>query len=196
MLILRSRWETTGENGKIERCIRTITDRLRANKRIVLEKDKTGLSVILFSSPTAREHKAQSRAEVPLGRQHIIIGNLLKASSNSISEDNPIFKLKLEMNEFPQDVDSTILTRERARGSKLEPAFSRQWGRILSESQQTLSLLPAGMANARLHSKCDVEHARQQTDKLPPPREQNRRREITNRSTDTVIDEQTSNVQE
>ena len=36
-------------NGKVERLIRTINERLRTNKQVILTKDKTGLSEILYS---------------------------------------------------------------------------------------------------------------------------------------------------
>ena len=36
-------------NGKIEQLIRTINERLRMNKQIILSKDKSGLSEILYS---------------------------------------------------------------------------------------------------------------------------------------------------
>ena len=36
-------------NGKIEQLIRTINDRLRTNRRIILNKDKSGMSEILYS---------------------------------------------------------------------------------------------------------------------------------------------------
>ena len=36
-------------NGKIERLIRTINERLRANKQIILTKDQSGLSEILYA---------------------------------------------------------------------------------------------------------------------------------------------------
>ena len=37
-------------NGKIERLIRTINERLRTNKQIILSKDKSGLSEIFFEN--------------------------------------------------------------------------------------------------------------------------------------------------
>ena len=85
--------------------------------------------------------------------------------------------------------------RERA-GSKLQRASRRQLGPLFSESKHTLSLLPTRKATPRLFSKHDVAHAHQQTDEQTPPREQNTRREVTNRNDATVIDEQTSCVQE
>ena len=36
-------------NGKIERLIRTINERLRTNKQIVVQRDNSGLSKILFA---------------------------------------------------------------------------------------------------------------------------------------------------
>ena len=56
--------------------------------------------------------------------------------------------------------------------------------------------MPAGKAIPRLISKRDVAHAHQQTDKQPPPREQNTRHEATNRSDATVLYKQTSSVKE
>ena len=159
----------------------------------MLERDSRGLSGILFSINTARRHNAQLPAGKQMGRQHNI-GDLLKSASTFISENDPNFQR--DLNEFPKNADSTILVRERARGAKLEPAFRRQRGRIILESKDTLSLLAAGKANPRLLSKRNVAHAHKHTDTQPPPRQQNVRREATNRSEATVIDEQTSSVQD
>ena len=112
---LRARCETIGGNRKIERCIRTIIELLRAKKQIVHEKDNTGLSDILFHLRTARGQNAQFPAAVQMGRQYTIIGDLLKSSSTCISEDQPNFQL--ELNEYPHDADSTILVRERVVGA-------------------------------------------------------------------------------
>ena len=107
-------------NGNFERCIRSTTT---TNKRIVLERDKSGLSEILFSLHTARGHNDQSPAEMQMGRPHKIIGDLLKSSTASIPEYNS--KFQLELNELPHDADFTMLVRERAFGSKYEPVFLR-----------------------------------------------------------------------
>ena len=77
-------------------------------------------------------HYAKSPAEAPMGWQLNYIGDMVKSSSTSISEEDLNFQL--ELNELPRHAESTILVRERSRGSKLEPAFRRQRGRILSES--------------------------------------------------------------
>ena len=41
-------------NGKVERLIRTINERLRANKNIILEKDNAGLSELLYALRSAK----------------------------------------------------------------------------------------------------------------------------------------------
>ena len=62
-------------NGKIERLIRTINDRLRTNRQIILGKDKSGLSEILYflriskkkdgKSPFGVKTQEQGEAKTP-----------------------------------------------------------------------------------------------------------------------------------
>ena len=111
-------------NRKIERCIRTKTERMRTNKHFEFEKYNTGLSKVLFETRTPRRKKSASRAEQPMGRKNITLGDLLKPSFASFSEQDPKFQLALD--EFPHDAHSTIILRERAHGSKLESAFRKQ----------------------------------------------------------------------
>ena len=47
-----------------------------------------------------------------------------------VSEQEPGFNF--EKSDFEEEVDSTILVREKVRGSKLEPVFQKR-GRILDE---------------------------------------------------------------
>ena len=56
-------------NGKIERLIRTINERLRANKQIILSKDKTGLSEILYSLRISKKKDGKSPFEKQMGRE-------------------------------------------------------------------------------------------------------------------------------
>ena len=51
-------------NGKVERLIGTINERLRANQRIVLDKDNTGLSELLYALRTAPKENKISPAEL------------------------------------------------------------------------------------------------------------------------------------
>ena len=53
-------------------------------------------------------------------------------------------------------MDSTILVRETVRGSKLEPVFQKKRGRILDESEHTLTILPEGKKKSTKWSKRDI----------------------------------------
>ena len=56
-------------NGKIERLIRTINDRLRTNKQIFLTKDHSGLSEILFALRMYPSKPAKSPNERYVGTE-------------------------------------------------------------------------------------------------------------------------------
>ena len=92
--------------------------------------------------------------EGQLGRNHKTVGDLLKLSFASFSEEDPTFQLAL--NKFPHDADSTNLVAERVCGSKWEPAVREQRGRIINQTAHKLSLRPSGKTVPRLLSKHDV----------------------------------------
>ena len=50
--------------------------------------------------------------------------------------------LQIEEEDFIPDVDSTVLSRERTRMSKLEGTFAKKKARIVSESGHTITKLP------------------------------------------------------
>ena len=51
-------------------------------------------------------------------------------------------RIDIEPEDFSEEADSTILVRERVRGTKLEGAFKKVKGNIVDESQNTLKILP------------------------------------------------------
>ena len=51
-------------------------------------------------------------------------------------------RIDIEPEDFSEEADSTILVRERKRGTKLEGAFKKVKGNIVDESQNTLKILP------------------------------------------------------
>ena len=59
-----------------------------------------------------------------------------------ILEQDP--KIKIEPEDFSDEVDSTILVRERVRGTKLEGAFKKMRGKVLKQSDHTITLMPKG----------------------------------------------------
>ena len=58
-----------------------------------------------------------------------------------LSENDP--KLVLEEDDFSPDVDSTVLIRERTRGSKLEETFKKKTAQPIRESDHTVTILPS-----------------------------------------------------
>ena len=124
-------------NGKVERLICTINERLRTNKRIVLDKENTGLSERLYAIRNAQKSNNQSPAELQLGRKLTTIKDLItkKRTTNyeTVSDNDKNFEL--EMSDIPQDLE--IIVRERERGSKLEGIYKRNKGRVTNEKQHT-----------------------------------------------------------
>ena len=143
-------------NGKIERLIRTINERLRANKNIVLTKDKTGLSEILYSLRISKKKDGKSPFEKQMGKApNTVKSNLVQRYLDFSAQDN---RLDFQQNDFQDECDSTILVRERAKGSKLEPVFAKKTGRIV-ESEHTITVLPEGAKQGKVFSKRDVVQA-------------------------------------
>ena len=58
-----------------------------------------------------------------------------------VSENDP--KIVLEEDDFSPDVDSTVLIRERTRGSKLEGTFKKKTAQPIGESDHTVTILPS-----------------------------------------------------
>ena len=56
-------------NGKTERLIRTINDRLRTNRQIILSKDKSGLSEILYSLRICKKNDGKLPFEKHMGKE-------------------------------------------------------------------------------------------------------------------------------
>ena len=63
--------------------------------------------------------------------------------------------------DFQDECDSTILVRERSKGSKQEPVFAKKTGKI-SETAHTIAVLPEGAKQAEFFSKQDIMQASKQ----------------------------------
>ena len=50
-------------------------------------------------------------------------------------------RIEIEPEDFSEEADSTILVRERVRGTKLEGAFKKVKGNIINETENTLRIL-------------------------------------------------------
>ena len=125
-------------NGKVERMIRTINERLRTNDKSVIERNKNRISDILFAFRTKKGADGKSAFEKQTGKKP----NTLKAAmiQKCILEKDPL--TEIELADFSNEADSTILVRERMRGTTLEGAFRKGEGKVVGQSEHTVSVLP------------------------------------------------------
>ena len=91
-------------NGKVERLICTINEPLRSNKKIVSDKDNTGLSELLYALRNAPKSEKLSPAGQHIGRKFTTIEDIVttKPKNENVSETDKTFKL--EMSDFPPDL--------------------------------------------------------------------------------------------
>ena len=130
-------------NGKIERLIRTINERLRTNKNIVLKKkEKSGLSEILNALRMGDKADGKSPFEKLYGRKPNTVKSNIVDKIKGVSEVDP--DLKFSTSDFEEEVDSAIMVRERTRGSKLEIQFRKRAGKIVKETAHTITFLKMG----------------------------------------------------
>ena len=76
-------------NGKIERLIRTINERLRTNKQIIVTKDQSGLSQLLYALRVNKKKDGTSPFERQMGRQPNTVKLNLVSKLLAISEQDP-----------------------------------------------------------------------------------------------------------
>ena len=127
-------------NEKIERLIRTINDRLRTNRQIILSKDKSGLSEIFYSLRISKKKDGKTPFEKHMGKEpNTVKSNVMETFREFLAQDS---HLEFQPSDFHDDTDSAILVRERTKGSKLEPTFARKTGKVIQETQHTIAILP------------------------------------------------------
>ena len=64
-------------------------------------------------------------------------------------------QLQIEAEDFSEEADSTILVRERVKGTKLEGNFKKIKGQIINQSENTITVLPKS-GKETIYSKRDV----------------------------------------
>ena len=127
-------------NGKIERLIRTINERLRTNKNIVPKREKSRLSEILYALRTGQKADGKSPFEKLYGRQTNTVKSNVVERIKNVSETEP--KVAFSPSDFEEEIDSTILVRKRTKGSKLEGQYKRKAGEVIKETERTITFLP------------------------------------------------------
>ena len=144
-------------NGKIERLIRTLNERLRTNRNIILKRDKSGLSEILYALRMGKKADGKSPFEKLYGREpNTVKSNIINKIKN-VSENDP--KVEFTQSDFEEEVDSTILVRERTKGSKLKGQYKRKTGKVIKESAHTITFLPKNSEKEVVYAKRDVAKA-------------------------------------
>ena len=73
-----------------------------------------------------------------------------------ISEQDPY--IGFEQSDFQEDLDSTVLVRERASGSKLQSIFDKKSGKTIKETAHTLTMLPKNSSKPKTYAKRDLAH--------------------------------------
>ena len=141
-------------NGKKERLIRTINERLRANKQIVITKDSSGLSEILYALRISKKKDGKSPFEKPLGRKPNTVKSSVIVKFMGVSERDP--NLEFEQSDFQEGLDPTVLVRELARGFKLGSLFDRKAAKVIKETAHTITALPENSTKPKVYSKRDV----------------------------------------
>ena len=104
-------------NGNVERIIRTLNERLRTQKEVVLERKNKGLSKILLALRSEIGKDGKSAFERHKNQKL----NLSKAAM--INGFRKRYRIRMGGGNFSPDVDSTSLIRERTRGSKLDETY-------------------------------------------------------------------------
>ena len=82
-----------------------------------------------------------------MGRKPNTVKSNLVSKLLDISEQDP--DLQFDNSDFQDELDSTVLVRERVRGTKLQGAFDKKTGRKIKESAHTITLLPEGSRNQK-----------------------------------------------
>ena len=103
--------------------------------------------------------KRRSPHECFSGQESNTIKRLVTNKRQFISEAPEV---ELTGEDFESGQNSSIMVRERTRGSKLEGAFKTRKGTLIEHSIHTITFLPAGRTKATNISKRDVGYDDQQ----------------------------------
>ena len=121
-------------NGKVERLVRTINERLRANPEVLTEKQNKLFYELISALRTNKGKDGKSSYERHTGRKPNTVTSIivkLYKELNDLEFDRTVDLEKLK--EFPRDDDSTIFVRNRQRKRKLAGLFKKRRGKSLEK---------------------------------------------------------------
>ena len=128
-------------NGKVERLIRTVNERLRASPEILKEKKNKLFYELVTALRQNKKRDGISPFEKQTGRKPNSITSILVdlyKELNTLEFDKSVNLEQLE--QFPRDDDSLIFVRNRQNKGKLAGLFKKRRGRVVAESTHTVSL--------------------------------------------------------
>ena len=135
--------------------IRTLNERLRANKEVFLTKDHSGLSEILFALRIAKKADNTSPFELQMGRKPNTFKSIVTDKTTRLDVDPD---LKIESKDFLGKTGrDTRIMRKAARGSKLESLYKAKEideSKVLAETDTTI-LVKTKKGN-RVYSKREL----------------------------------------
>ena len=79
--------------------------------------------------------------------------------------------INIEPEDFSEEADSTILVRERVRGTKLEAPFKKVKGKVVEQTNHTITIKPSSSKMSTTYSKRDVANSADLTKKVKLPKE-------------------------
>ena len=118
-------------NGKIERSITTLKEKLRADKTIVIERGNAVLARLLFALRSAAGVNKISPFEQVFSRKPNTIKEIITEKQKNFLENDET--LQLSPNDFPKDDDTTILLRNKTKyqtGTAIQETTRKHRGRI------------------------------------------------------------------
>ena len=178
-------------NGKVERLIRTVNERLRANPEILVEKQNKLFYQLVSALRISKGKDGMSPFERHTGWKPNTVTSIivkLYKELNNLEYDKSGEMDRLE--DFPRDDDSMIFVRERQRKGKLAGLCKKRRGRVTKETEHTVHFAPEGKAEVTL-SKREVTRAPKAVRKQKHP---TKTKQYAMRETETRKDEEMSQV--
>ena len=140
---------------------------MRAKKQIILRRDSSGLSEILFALRKYLLAKGKSAYKKQSGK---VLNTIRKLSLYPFQNPKQFSWTKKQISSRLQV--STILVQERSRATKLEGAFKKRRGVLLEQSNHTVTFVLAGKKQTTITSERDIGNTPEMANK--PKRQQNK----------------------
>ena len=108
----------------------------------------------MYALRTGQKADGKSPFEKLYGRQPNTVKSNVVERIKNVSETEP--KVTFSPSDFEEEIDSTILVRERTKGLKLDGQYKRKAGKVIKETEHTITFLPKKSKKEVILSKRDV----------------------------------------